>query len=256
MNSFRPFSNSSEFFWNSFDFLEIVLNCLGIVLRFLGTALAILWITLGSSQRHQIKRPRQPLIYIYIYIQWTWWSTWYCIIIHLYGWETWYENRNSYSTANCWQVTVWSWLAVWGRHGYPRVESISFAVIIRCFPVDLGQPFWFGTITMFSQPWWWCQFSQSWSLSLVNLLSPARPPYVSICGQCHQGSSVGFGSSSVVWIRTQVIEHFRRACLFKHTQVQRLRGRKVCKLSRARFNFRLPSSKKDGWPHPQLWSSG
>ena len=62
MNSFGPFSNSSEFFLNSFDFLGIILNCLWIVLRFLGTALGILWIALGSSQRHQIKRPTQPLI--------------------------------------------------------------------------------------------------------------------------------------------------------------------------------------------------
>ena len=73
MNSFGPLSNSFESFVNILIFwrivlkcLGIVLNCLGAVLRLLGTALGILWIALGSSQRDQIKRPRQPLIYIYI----------------------------------------------------------------------------------------------------------------------------------------------------------------------------------------------
>ena len=81
MNSFEAFSNSSVSFMNSFDFwgivlnclgivlrfLGIVLNCLGIVLRFLGIALGILGIALGSSQRHQINRPRQPLNYTPIF---------------------------------------------------------------------------------------------------------------------------------------------------------------------------------------------
>ena len=68
MNSFGPFSNSCEAFANRLIFwgivlkcLGIVLNCLGVVLRLLRTTLVILWVGLGTSQRHQIKRPRQPL---------------------------------------------------------------------------------------------------------------------------------------------------------------------------------------------------